>query len=310
MVVGPQRGGPSAFERSSRGYTPRPVARDPYAVFARVYDQDVQLEIPRAFFRTLRPLIRAARHQGPVLDLGCGSGLLTEAIARAGAEVIGIDASRPMLRLAAKRCARWRSRVALREERLEALRLPPASPLALACGDVINHLPTLALVERVFRSVRSALAPGALFVFEAQTPWSYRSYWTDNTHRLEGPHGDLLMDCDYDPEERVATARMIAFARERGGRYVRRETTLREYAHRDAEILRAFRRAGYAEVWRRPWSPWPDDGEPRLERNLWCARTGGEARLGSDSALRMLEFRRAFVRRERALGSGPRRSSR
>jgi SAM-dependent methyltransferase len=272
------------------------MSRDPYAVFSRVYDQDVQLEIPRAFFRTLRPLIRAAKHSGPILDLGCGSGLLTEAIARAGADVIGIDASRPMLRLAAKRCARFRSRVALREARLEALRLPPRAPLALACGDVINHLPTPALVERVFRSVRTSLAPGGLFLFEAQTPWSYRTYWTDNTHLLEGPHGDLLMDCDYDPEKRVATARMIAFARDGRGRYARQETTLRESAHRDAELLRAFRRAGYAEVWRRPWSPWPDDGEPRLERNLWCGVAPGDSERPAREVLRRLGFRASRAR--------------
>ena len=53
-------------------------------VFSLVYDQDVHLDVPRAFFRTLRPLFRAARGEAPVLELGCGSGLLTERIAAAG----------------------------------------------------------------------------------------------------------------------------------------------------------------------------------------------------------------------------------
>ena len=67
------------------------MSRNPYEVFAQVYDQDVQLEIPRAFFRAFRPLIEAHRDGPPILDLGCGSGLLTERIARVGARVRGID---------------------------------------------------------------------------------------------------------------------------------------------------------------------------------------------------------------------------
>lgn len=255
----------------------------------------------------------AARHGPAILDLGCGSGLLTELLAAAGARVIGIDASRPMLRLARRRCARWPRRVRLLERRLEALALPPGAELALACGDVVNHLPTRSRVTRVFRSVRRALAPGGLFAFEAHTPYAYRTFWSDNTHLLEGPHGDLLLECDYDPARRRAAARMIAYARGAGGRYARREATLFEYAHTDAELLRAFRAAGFAEVWRRPWSPFPFDDEPRLERNLWCARVAGGERLAWHAALGSLGFGRVRGprrRRAQARGSPVRSASR
>src|SRR5262245_57891331 len=272
------------------------MRRDPYEVFARVYDQDVQLEVPRAFYRAVRPLVAAARRGPALLDLGCGSGLLTELLARGGARVIGVDASRPMLRLAERRCARFGNRVELIERRLEALALPPEAPLALACGDVVNHLPSSASLLRVFRSVGRGLAPGGLFVFEAHTPYAYQTFWSDNTHLLEGAHGDLILDCDYDPQRRRAVARMTAYAREPGGRYLRRRTTLYEYAHRDAEILRAFRRAGFREIWRKPWSPWPDDGEPRLERNLWCGRVAGAGAKPELPSPRALGFRRAAGR--------------
>src|SRR5262247_3994953 len=123
------------------------MPRDPYEVFAKVYDQDVHLEIPRAFFRTLRPLVRAARGGPPILDLGCGSGLVTERIAAAGARAIGVDGSRAMLALARRRCARYRDRVHLLHRRLDRIRLAPEAHLALACGDVINHLPSLTAVR-------------------------------------------------------------------------------------------------------------------------------------------------------------------
>jgi SAM-dependent methyltransferase len=269
------------------------LRRDPYRVFAHVYDQDVHLEIPAAFFRTLRPLFRDARQGPPILDLGCGSGLLTERIAATGARVTGIDGSRAMLAIARGRCARHRGRVRLLHRRLEALRLPARAELAVACGDVINHQPSLARVTRLLACVRRALAPGGALVFDALTEFCFETYWPDNTHLLRGPHGDLLLDCDFDPQRRRGTARMIAYAREARGRFRRYETTLHEYAYRDRELVRALRAAGFAEVWRLPWSAWRDQHlEPAMDRALWCGRTGGVGASVRPARLRALGFRR------------------
>jgi SAM-dependent methyltransferase len=64
----------------------------------------------------------AAAQDGLVLELGCGTGRITVPVARAGARVIGIDRSAPMLR---------RARQRLRRARL---------PATLLRGD-IRHLP-------------------------------------------------------------------------------------------------------------------------------------------------------------------------
>jgi len=265
------------------------LARDPYQVFSRVYDQDVHLDVPRAFFRTLRPLIRAVRAGPPVLDLGCGSGLLTDRIAADGARVIGVDASRAMLARARERCARHGGAVRLRASDLAALRLAPRHTLAVACHDVLNHLPNEAALRRVLASIRRALAPGGLLVFDALTEWAFATYWPENTHLLEGPHGDLWMDCDWDAERRRGTVRMTAYVSDGRGRYTRHTATLHEHAFSDRELARALRSAGFGAVWRRPWSAWPAAGA-RPERALWCGRVAGDGL--ADPLLHRLGFRR------------------
>jgi SAM-dependent methyltransferase len=269
-----------------------PSRPDSYAVFSLVYDQDVHLDVPRAFFRTLRPLFRAVRGGAPVLELGCGSGLLTERIAAAGGAVVGIDGSRSMLRRARVRCAAHAGRVKLVARDLAALRLPPVHALAVACHDVLNHLPSEATLRRVLRSARRALAPGGALFFDALTDRAFETLWPDNLHRLEGPHGDLWMDCDYDPVRRRGTARMTAYVRGPRGRYVRHETTLHEWAHGDRRLERALRGTGFDEIWRRPWSPWAEPGsrEP-MERALWCGRLAGDGPVTARS-LRALGLRR------------------
>ncbi len=266
--------------------------RDPYEVIARVYDQDVHLEVPRAFFQALRPLFRDARGGPPVLDLGCGSGLLTERVARAGASVLGIDGSRAMLARARRRCAGFEGRVRLLRQPLDRLRLAAPAELAVACGDVMNHLPSPVALRKVLTSIRRCLGSGGLLVFDALTEACFEEYWPDNTHLLQGPHGDLLMDCDWDPRARRGSVRMIAYARNGRGSYSRAEATLFEYLYGDGEIARALRESGFDEVFRRDWSPWPDleSGAP-MDRRLWCGRVAGDEARIRPGRLRALGFR-------------------
>jgi ubiquinone/menaquinone biosynthesis C-methylase UbiE len=48
----------------------------------------------------------AAKAKGPVLELGCGTGRISLPLAKAGAQVVGIDRSAPMLERAARQLAR------------------------------------------------------------------------------------------------------------------------------------------------------------------------------------------------------------
>jgi hypothetical protein len=85
---------------------------------------------------------------------------------------------------------------------------------------------------------------------------------------------------------------MTAYVERGRGRYTRHETTLHEWAHDERRLERALRGAGFAEIWRMPWSPWADrrPGEPP-ERALWCGRLAG-AGAADARALRSLAFRR------------------
>jgi len=77
---------------------------DDYAPF---YDWENAQTLARrdvAFWQRL-----AAAQDGRVLELGCGTGRLTIPVARAGAEIVGIDRSEPMLTRARQRLRRSRA---------------------------------------------------------------------------------------------------------------------------------------------------------------------------------------------------------
>ena len=104
--------------------------------------------------------VRAKR--GLVLEIGCGSGLLTKYLVDAGHRVIATDASPAMLDL---------TRAAVPgAERVETLVLPddpvPAADAVVGIGHALNYLPDTESVRRALVRLAGALRPRGLFALD------------------------------------------------------------------------------------------------------------------------------------------------
>jgi 2-polyprenyl-6-hydroxyphenyl methylase/3-demethylubiquinone-9 3-methyltransferase len=77
-----------------------------------------------------------------VLDVGCGGGILTEAMAASGAEVTGIDLGDKPLKVAQIHLLESKLQVAYRKVAVEALaQEQPASFDVVTCMEVLEHVP-------------------------------------------------------------------------------------------------------------------------------------------------------------------------
>lgn len=77
-----------------------------------------------------------------VLDVGCGGGILSEAMARAGAHVLGIDLSRPVLDVAELHALEGKVEVEYRAVSAEDLaRERPAAFDLVTCMEMLEHVP-------------------------------------------------------------------------------------------------------------------------------------------------------------------------
>ena len=84
----------------------------------------------------------AGLHGKRVLDVGCGGGLLSEAMAERGAEVLGIDLSERALKVAELHLLESGRQVRYRKIAVEELVLQePASYDIVTCMEVLEHVP-------------------------------------------------------------------------------------------------------------------------------------------------------------------------
>jgi SAM-dependent methyltransferase len=103
-----------------------------------------------------------------VLEIGCGAGRLTKALAAIFGEVHGVDVSPEMIRLGREKLAGI-SNLHLHVNNGVDLSVLPCVPFDFAFSFIVfQHIPDKAIVESYIREVHRVLRPGALFKFQVE----------------------------------------------------------------------------------------------------------------------------------------------
>lgn len=124
-----------------------------------------------------------------IVDLGCGTGLLTVTFARRGCRVIGAEPSAAMIAYARNRSG---------AEHVEWVHgdssAVPAGPhdLAVMTGNVAQHIPDGAW-QRTLADLASVLRPGAVLAFESRNPdvRAWEQWATEVASSRQTMHGEL-----------------------------------------------------------------------------------------------------------------------
>ena len=132
--------------------------------YARFYDWENRRTLGRRDVRFWQTL--AARADGPVLELGCGTGRVSLPVARTGASLVGIDRSPEMLARARGRLGRARLSPPAHLVRGDIRTLPfqPAAfDLVMAPYGVLQSLIRESDLRQALGAVARVTAPGATF---------------------------------------------------------------------------------------------------------------------------------------------------
>lgn len=155
-------------------------------------------------------LRRSGATSGLVIDLGCGSGRWARELNRAGYEVLGVDQSPAMIRIARRVAPRAQFRVAS----LVSVELPACHAIT-SIGECLNYTfdqrNSRMELRRFFRRVYRALIPGGVFIFDiaepTRVPKNPEKKWS------EGRDWAILVNIEGDRARRVLCRRIVTFRR-------------------------------------------------------------------------------------------------
>lgn len=151
-----------------------------------------------------------------VVDLGCGTGKLTEILADRGYDMIGIDLSEDMLAIAQERRLESGRDILYTLQDMRNFELYGAAGAMVSVGDSINYLLEESDLEEMFRCVQRGLLPQGIFVFDFKTIHLYRDEIGDRTIAEDRGDCAFIWDNYYDPETCINEYDLAIFVQEEG----------------------------------------------------------------------------------------------
>ncbi|MGI6094672.1 MAG: class I SAM-dependent DNA methyltransferase [Lachnospiraceae bacterium] len=215
-----------------------------YQSFARVYDMFMDNIPYEEWCDYLEELLKEyGIEDGLVLELGCGTGSMTQLLADRGYDMIGVDNSEDMLEIAAEKRERSGSGILYLLQDMREFELYGTVRAIVSVCDSMNYILEEEDLLKVFRLVNNYLDPGGLFLFDLNTVYKYQQVG-DDTIAENREDGSFIWENFYDEEEAINEYDLTLFIPEENGLFRKYEETHLQKAYEIHTIKRLLKEAG------------------------------------------------------------------
>lgn len=150
-----------------------------------------------------------------VLDLGCGTGTLTELLVGHGYDMIGVDNSQEMLSIAMEKRDRAESGTMYLLQDMRELELFSTVGTVLSVCDSINYLLEEEDVLETFCKVNNYLYPNGIFIFDFNTVYKYETVIGDTTIAENRDECSFIWENFYHKEEQINEYDLTIFVKDK-----------------------------------------------------------------------------------------------
>ena len=149
-----------------------------------------------------------------VLDLGCGTGTLTELLSDKGYDMIGIDNAEEMLEIAMEKQMQSGKDILYLLQDMREFELYGTVGAVVSVCDSLNYILDEEDMQEVFNLVNNYLYPGGIFVFDFNTVYKYETVIGDTTIAENREECSFIWDNYYHDEERINEYDLTIFVEE------------------------------------------------------------------------------------------------
>ena len=186
-----------------------------YTSFARVYDIFMDNVPYKEWADYLGKILKEyGIDDGLVLDLGCGTGSMTEMLASSGYDMIGVDNAEEMLEIAMEKKVESGHDILYLLQDMREFELYGTIRAVISACDSVNYITDDEDLTEVFRLVNNYLDPEGLFVFDFNTEYKYREILGEQTIAEDREECSFIWDNYYDEDERINEYELTLFVRD------------------------------------------------------------------------------------------------
>lgn len=210
-----------------------------YTSFAKVYDTFMDNVPYEEWAEYLAELLQEYDiEDGLVLDLGCGTGSLTEILATKGYDMIGADGSAEMLEIAMEKKAQSGHDILYLLQDMREFELYGTVRAVVSVCDCVNYITDEKELEQVFRLVNNYLDPEGIFIFDFNTEYKYKEILGEQTIAEDREDCSFIWDNYYYEDENMNEYELTLFIKEQDSNLYRK---YQEMHYQKAYTLDAMR---------------------------------------------------------------------
>ena len=216
-----------------------------YRALARVYDRlnaDLDYGAWADFIEACFQKYGATRPE-LVLDLACGTGTMTRALAARGYDMIGVDGSADMLTEAYSRAVDLPRLLFLQQDMREFELYGTVAAVVSIC-DSMNYLTEYEDFVETLRLANNYLDPEGVFIFDLNTVHKYRDVIGDSTIAESREECSFIWNNSYDEESQINEYELTLFIQEEDDLYRRYDENHYQRAYTLDEVRAAVAEAG------------------------------------------------------------------
>ncbi|MCM1133407.1 MAG: class I SAM-dependent methyltransferase [Ruminococcus flavefaciens] len=218
-----------------------------YSAFARYYDSltaNIDYKKRAEYFDKI--IRRFKQTEGNILlDLACGTGSISEEMARLGYDVIGVDYSDEMLGIALDKKFDSGLNIQYLCQDMRRLDMFGSMDITICALDSINHLAGINDVRKVFRNIALFSEPDGLFIFDVNTLYKHRNILANNTFTYETDEVYCIWENTLIPETDEVKMNLEFFELEENGLYSRSSDNFSEKAYSEDDIESLLTETGF-----------------------------------------------------------------
>ena len=216
-----------------------------YSTFAEVYDTFMDnVPYDEWIKNIICNLKKHGIENGLVLDLGCGTGTITEGLAKNGYDMIGVDSSADMLAIAKEKNVKSGFDILYLCQDIVDFELYGTVRAIVSCCDTLNYITEPEDLLKVFKWVNNYLEPDGVFLFDVNSEYKYKELLSDNTFAEAREDSSFIWENTFDVESGINEYALTLFIKEDNGLYNRYEEFHYQRAYSKDELAHLLKDAG------------------------------------------------------------------
>lgn len=190
-----------------------------YTDFASVYDKFMDETPYEQWSQNIKSVLAEyGIYDGLVLELGCGTGSMTQLLSDMGYDMIGVDCSQEMLNIAFQKKEQSQNDILYLNQDMRSFELYGTVRAVVSVCDSVNYLLEKEELTECFRLVNNYLDPKGIFFFDFNTRYKYEAVIGDTVIAENREDCSFIWENFYDSEEKINEYDLTIFVKSEEGK--------------------------------------------------------------------------------------------